>query len=85
LPIKPHERSTVLGPTAQSSGGSGHPLIGGFGLGDKYIAIGDEGNSFDDAWVNYGAVSTNKWARAMDKDYFPGVAGAALTPSDKPK
>ncbi len=42
----------------QSSSGSGHPLIGGFGLGDKYIAVGDEGNRDGDTWVDYGAALT---------------------------
>lgn len=64
-----------LGPTAF---GIGDPVTGGFGPGDKNMAIGDA-----DGWVNIGTVSSNKWTVGKAPLDVSAVEGAAYTPSDK--
>ncbi len=68
----------VLGPTLEDYFGGGSPFDGGFGLGDKRIALGD-GNG----WIDVGEVAKNHWSIVGDIDLYPGITSAAYVPSDK--
>lgn len=80
LPWVPSESPfNVLGPTRKNYFGAGYPIDGGFNLGDKMMAIGDEGG-----WIDIGRVKNNHWSVASNYNFeYHGLVDAVYVPSDK--
>lgn len=66
--------SNKLGPNAPF----GYPEGIGFNSTDKSVVLGDE-----DAWLNIGTVSSNKWKQTKPVLLISDVFGSAYSPSDK--
>jgi hypothetical protein len=76
LPLSPGGTPfNTLGPTAF---GLGSPVSGGFNSADTKMAIGD-----DNAFLDIGTVSQNKWAVVKAPLFSDSLQGAAYTSSDK--